>query len=147
MQADAYVAALDVPGAQRLLPSAWRSMQVRARRPGAALRSRPAAARCTGAARHRPAHRRQHPHGLPFTRTCLPFSRPLAQTFDNIYKLVGVPVITVQLRYNGWVTEMQEKDKVGVCGGWGGGGGLLWWGCAAGAVLGLCWGCAAEGWG
>lgn len=33
--------------------------------------------------------------------------------FDNIYKLVGVPVITVQLRYNGWVTEMQEEDKVG----------------------------------
>lgn len=44
--ADAYVAALDVPGAQRLLPQEWR----------------------------------QYPE------------------FDNIYKLVGVPVITVQLR-------------------------------------------------
>ena len=44
--ADAYVAALDVPGAQRLIPVDWRRF-------------------------------------------------PL---FDNIYKLVGVPVITVQLR-------------------------------------------------
>ena len=32
--------------------------------------------------------------------------------FDNIYKLSGVPVITVQLRYNGWVTEMQDPVKV-----------------------------------
>lgn len=31
--------------------------------------------------------------------------------FDNIHKLVGVPVITVQLRYNGWVTEMQDIEK------------------------------------
>lgn len=52
--ADAYVAALDVPGAQRLLPAAWR----------------------------------RYPQ------------------FDNIYKLVGVPVITVQLRYDGWITEL-----------------------------------------
>eukprot|EP00878_Enallax_costatus_P040478 GHUV01046745.1.p1 GENE.GHUV01046745.1~~GHUV01046745.1.p1 ORF type:complete len:136 (-),score=26.34 GHUV01046745.1:483-890(-) len=44
--ADAYVAALDVPGAQRLLPQEWRKFP----------------------------------------------------EFDNIYKLVGVPVITVQLR-------------------------------------------------
>ncbi len=27
--------------------------------------------------------------------------------FDDVFQLVGVPVITVQLRYNGWVTEMQ----------------------------------------
>ncbi len=26
--------------------------------------------------------------------------------FDNVFKLVGVPVITVQLRYRGWVTEL-----------------------------------------
>jgi zeta-carotene desaturase len=31
--------------------------------------------------------------------------------FDNIHKLVGVPVITVQLRYNGWVTEMSSADQ------------------------------------
>jgi len=58
--ADAYVAALDVPGAKKLLPPAWRT----------------------------------YPE------------------FDNIYKLVGVPVITVQLRYDGWVTEMQDAAKV-----------------------------------
>ncbi|KAL6764090.1 flavin-containing amine oxidoreductase-domain containing protein [Haematococcus lacustris] len=60
VQADAYVAALDVPGAKRLLPQAWRRFP----------------------------------------------------QFDNIWQLVGVPVITVQLRYNGWVTEAaQEKVK------------------------------------
>ncbi len=31
--------------------------------------------------------------------------------FDKIYKLVGVPVVTVQLRYDGWVTEMQDEKK------------------------------------
>ncbi|KAJ4969329.1 hypothetical protein NE237_016030 [Protea cynaroides] len=31
--------------------------------------------------------------------------------FDNIYKLVGVPVVTVQLRYNGWVTELQDIEN------------------------------------
>ncbi len=28
--------------------------------------------------------------------------------FDNVFKLVGVPVITVQLRYTGWVTELAD---------------------------------------
>lgn len=37
--------------------------------------------------------------------------------FDNIFRLVGVPVITVQLRYDGWVTEMQNPQA-----GLGGGG-------------------------
>lgn len=32
--------------------------------------------------------------------------------FDNIFKLEGVPVITVQLRYDGWVTELQDPEKV-----------------------------------
>jgi len=58
--ADAYVAALDVPGIQKFLPQQWR---------------------------------KQH------------------KMFDNIYKLVGVPVMTVQLRYDGWVTEMQDAEK------------------------------------
>eukprot|EP00475_Leptophrys_vorax_P003860 TRINITY_DN12251_c0_g2_i1.p1 TRINITY_DN12251_c0_g2~~TRINITY_DN12251_c0_g2_i1.p1 ORF type:complete len:427 (-),score=37.78 TRINITY_DN12251_c0_g2_i1:160-1272(-) len=58
--ADAYVAALDVPGAQRLIPAAWRSQW---------------------------------------------------EQFGNIYELEGVPVITVQLRYNGWVTEMKDIEK------------------------------------
>ena len=31
--------------------------------------------------------------------------------FDNVHKLVGVPVITVQLRYDGWVTELTGSDQ------------------------------------
>ncbi|WOL04236.1 zeta-carotene desaturase [Canna indica] len=58
VKADAYVAACDVPGIKRLLPSQWREWDL----------------------------------------------------FDNIYKLVGVPVVTVQLRYNGWVTELQDLE-------------------------------------
>jgi zeta-carotene desaturase len=29
--------------------------------------------------------------------------------FDKIHTLVGVPVATVQLRYDGWVTELEDK--------------------------------------
>nr|UEN74736.1 zeta-carotene desaturase [Silybum marianum] len=58
VKADAYVAACDVPGIKRLLPSKWRDWEF----------------------------------------------------FDDIYKLVGVPVVTVQLRYNGWVTELQDLE-------------------------------------
>mmetsp|Transcript_1735 Transcript_1735/g.2290 ORF Transcript_1735/g.2290 Transcript_1735/m.2290 type:complete len:591 (+) Transcript_1735:52-1824(+) len=32
--------------------------------------------------------------------------------FDKIYNLVGVPVATVQLRFDGWVTELQDMDKM-----------------------------------
>ncbi|KAJ4758071.1 Zeta-carotene desaturase [Rhynchospora pubera] len=53
------MAACDVPGIKRLLPSEWREWDL----------------------------------------------------FDNIYKLVGVPVVTVQLRYNGWVTELRDFQK------------------------------------
>ncbi|WGV26966.1 9,9'-di-cis-zeta-carotene desaturase [Halotia branconii] len=31
--------------------------------------------------------------------------------FDNIYKLDAVPVATVQLRFDGWVTELQDAEK------------------------------------
>jgi zeta-carotene desaturase len=31
--------------------------------------------------------------------------------FDNIYKLEAVPVATVQLRFDGWVTEMQDAQE------------------------------------
>ncbi|QLE57483.1 9,9'-di-cis-zeta-carotene desaturase [Nostoc sp. TCL26-01] len=31
--------------------------------------------------------------------------------FDNIYKLDAVPVATVQLRFDGWVTELQDENK------------------------------------
>jgi zeta-carotene desaturase len=57
--ADAYLAACDVPGIQRLLPPEWRSIQ----------------------------------------------------EFDNIYKLDAVPVATVQLRFDGWVTELNDAAK------------------------------------
>ncbi|XVF06278.1 hypothetical protein REPUB_Repub06bG0033700 [Reevesia pubescens] len=59
VKADAYVAACDVPGIKRLLPSQWRE----------------------------------------------------SQFFSNIYELVGVPVVIVQLRYNGWVTELQDLER------------------------------------
>jgi zeta-carotene desaturase len=54
--ADKYLAACDVPGIQRLLPSEWRSIPA----------------------------------------------------FDRIYNLEGVPVATVQLRFDGWVTELRD---------------------------------------
>jgi zeta-carotene desaturase len=56
VQADAYLAACDVPGIQRMIPEAWRRW-------------------------------------------------PL---FENVYKLEAVPVATVQLRYDGWVTELGD---------------------------------------
>jgi zeta-carotene desaturase len=31
--------------------------------------------------------------------------------FDNIYKLDAVPVATVQLRFDGWVTELEDEEK------------------------------------
>lgn len=31
--------------------------------------------------------------------------------FDNIYKLEAVPVATVQLRFDGWVTELEDPQK------------------------------------
>lgn len=58
VEADAYLAACDVPGIQRLLPPSWRRY---------------------------------------------------AQ-FENIYRLEAVPVATVQLRYDGWVTELGEGE-------------------------------------
>lgn len=57
--ADVYLAACDVPGIQRLLPSAWRRWS----------------------------------------------------EFDNIYKLEAVPVVTVQLRFDGWVTELHDSAQ------------------------------------
>ncbi|XP_020091996.1 zeta-carotene desaturase, chloroplastic/chromoplastic [Ananas comosus] len=59
IQADAYVAACDVPGIKKLIPSQWREWDM----------------------------------------------------FDKLYNLVGVPVVTVQLRYNGWVTELKDFEK------------------------------------
>lgn len=59
VQADAYLAACDIPGIQRLLPQEWRQWS----------------------------------------------------EFDNIYQLTAVPVTTVQLRFNGWVTELNDAKQ------------------------------------
>lgn len=40
-----------------------------------------------------------------------PVARPRHEVFDNIYKLDGVPVATVQLRFDGWVTELNDAEK------------------------------------
>ncbi|WP_320665130.1 9,9'-di-cis-zeta-carotene desaturase [Prochlorococcus sp. MIT 1223] len=58
IKADKYLAACDVPGIKRLIPSEWK---------------------------------------------CYP-------EFASIYKLDAVPVATVQLRYDGWVTELKDKS-------------------------------------
>ncbi|KAG0602256.1 hypothetical protein M758_10G002200 [Ceratodon purpureus] len=47
---------------------------------------------------------------VPGIHRLLPQSWREWEFFDNIYKLVGVPVVTVQLRFNGWVTEMQDLE-------------------------------------
>ena len=65
VQADAYVAALDVPGAKKVIPTAWRESMVE---------------------------------------------------FGNIDRLVGVPVMTVQLRYDTWVTELKDGAPIGAAG-------------------------------
>ncbi|CAD5974480.1 MAG: 9,9'-di-cis-zeta-carotene desaturase [Planktothrix agardhii] len=57
--ADAYVFAGDIPGVQKMIPTAWRKWS----------------------------------------------------EFDNIYKLEAVPVATVQLRFDGWVTELNDPQK------------------------------------
>jgi zeta-carotene desaturase len=59
VEADAYLAACDVPGIQRLIPADWR----------------------------------RHP------------------LFNDLYRLEAVPVATVQLRYNGWVTELGDEPQ------------------------------------
>ncbi len=61
IQADAYLAACDVPGIQKLLPKEFR----------------------------------RYPQ------------------FEAIYKLEAVPVATVQLRYDGWVTELKDQKAMG----------------------------------
>ncbi|CAL1382104.1 unnamed protein product [Linum trigynum] len=48
---------------------------------------------------------------VPGIKRLLPKEWRESKFFDNIYELVGVPVITVQLRYNGWVTELQDLER------------------------------------
>ncbi|KAL3631671.1 hypothetical protein CASFOL_024655 [Castilleja foliolosa] len=48
---------------------------------------------------------------VPGIKRLLPQNWRELPFFDNIYKLVGVPVVTVQLRYNGWVTELRDLER------------------------------------
>ncbi|XP_044499844.1 zeta-carotene desaturase, chloroplastic/chromoplastic [Mangifera indica] len=48
---------------------------------------------------------------VPGIKRLLPLSWREMKFFNNIYELVGVPVVTVQLRYNGWVTELQDLER------------------------------------
>jgi zeta-carotene desaturase len=49
---------------------------------------------------------------VPGVKKLLPESFRKIPMFDNIYKLECVPIATVQLRFDGWVTEMQDSDKM-----------------------------------
>ncbi|KAK7344190.1 hypothetical protein VNO77_13532 [Canavalia gladiata] len=48
---------------------------------------------------------------VPGIKRLIPLDWREQEFFKNIYELVGVPVVTVQLRYNGWVTELQDLEK------------------------------------
>ena len=48
---------------------------------------------------------------VPGIQRLLPESWRQWSEFDNIYKLDAVPVATVQLRFDGWVTEMQDHNE------------------------------------
>ena len=49
---------------------------------------------------------------LPGIRKVLPESFRKHTFFDNIYKLDTVPIATVQVRFDGWVTEMQDEGRM-----------------------------------
>ncbi|NEP49872.1 MAG: 9,9'-di-cis-zeta-carotene desaturase [Moorea sp. SIO3C2] len=48
---------------------------------------------------------------VPGVKRLLPKSWRKWSDFDNIYKLDTVPVATVQLRFDGWVTELHDAEK------------------------------------
>ncbi len=48
---------------------------------------------------------------IPGIQRVLPQEWRKWSEFDNIYKLDAVPVATVQLRFDGWVTEMDDVSK------------------------------------
>lgn len=49
---------------------------------------------------------------VPGIQKLLPVDFRKYKDFDNIYNLDAVPVETVQLRFNGWVTELQDMKKM-----------------------------------
>ncbi|CAA0838896.1 Zeta-carotene desaturase-chloroplastic/chromoplastic [Striga hermonthica] len=48
---------------------------------------------------------------VPGIKRLLPQKWREFEFFDKIHGLVGVPVVTVQLRYNGWVTELRDLEN------------------------------------
>ena len=48
---------------------------------------------------------------VPGIQRLLPAEWRKHPEFDNIYKLEAVPVVTVQLRFDGWVTELQDAGQ------------------------------------
>lgn len=48
---------------------------------------------------------------IPGIQKVLPAAWRQWPEFDNIYKLEAVPVATVQLRFDGWVTEMHDAEQ------------------------------------
>ena len=48
---------------------------------------------------------------VPGIKKIIPESWRKWSEFDNIYQLTAVPVATVQLRFDGWVTELNDSDK------------------------------------
>ena len=50
---------------------------------------------------------------VPGIKRILPQGWRQWSEFDNIYKLETVPVTTVQLRFDGWVTELQDATERG----------------------------------
>jgi zeta-carotene desaturase len=48
---------------------------------------------------------------VPGVQRLLPATWRKWSEFDNIYKLDTIPVATVQLRFDGWVTELHDAEK------------------------------------
>ncbi|MDG2615736.1 9,9'-di-cis-zeta-carotene desaturase [Thermoleptolyngbya sichuanensis XZ-Cy5] len=48
---------------------------------------------------------------VPGIQRLLPAEWRKYPEFDNLYKLEAVPVVTVQLRFDGWVTELQDAEQ------------------------------------
>nr|MDJ0649820.1 oleate hydratase [Xenococcaceae cyanobacterium MO_188.B19] len=48
---------------------------------------------------------------VPGIKKVLPQEWRTWSEFDNIYKLDAVPVATVQLRFDGWVTELNDEEQ------------------------------------
>ncbi|HEY9696669.1 MAG TPA: 9,9'-di-cis-zeta-carotene desaturase [Trichocoleus sp.] len=48
---------------------------------------------------------------IPGIQRLLPQEWRKWKEFDNIYKLEAVPVVTVQLRFDGWVTELNDAEQ------------------------------------